>query len=101
MTAAPDPEVVDAQGASPIVGLTVATLATLRCRGGGPPFLRLGRAVRYRVDLLRQWRDERLVMSTADTSTAERKGAAPVVDADQGQANVTPIRKGRAAKRSK
>lgn len=66
-----EPEVVDTKGASSIVGLKVPTLVTLRCRGGGPPFLRIGRAVRYPVDLLRQWRDARLVTSNADTSEVE------------------------------
>jgi hypothetical protein len=39
---------------SVLLGLPVATLANWRCAGKGPPFLRVGRHVRYRrrdVDL--------------------------------------------------
>jgi predicted DNA-binding transcriptional regulator AlpA len=44
--------------AAEIVGLTRRTLETLRCRGGGPPFLKIGKAVRYRVSSLLAWLDE-------------------------------------------
>ena len=58
------PEVVDVRSASRIVGLAPATLTTLRTRGGGPPFVKLGRRVFYRVQDLRAWRDARLRSST-------------------------------------
>jgi hypothetical protein len=70
-------EALGERDAARIVGLSPATLSTLRCRGGGPPFLRLGRAIRYRVSDLRAWRDARLVTSTADTSTAEQPESKP------------------------
>lgn len=59
------PEVVGVDEAAGIVGLAAATLNTLRCRGGGPPFVKLGRRVVYRVADLRAWRDARLVTNTA------------------------------------
>ncbi|MEM7151312.1 MAG: DNA-binding protein [Myxococcota bacterium] len=59
------PEVVDVHGASFIVGLAPATLNTLRSRGGGPPYLKLGRRVFYRAADLRAWRDARLRTNTA------------------------------------
>lgn len=34
--------------AAEYLGLSPATLTTWRCRGGGPRFCRMGRAVRYR-----------------------------------------------------
>jgi hypothetical protein len=37
------------------LGLAPATLAKLRCVGGGPLFTKLGRAVVYTVDDLEQW----------------------------------------------
>lgn len=54
------PEVVDTKEAAAIVGLRPATLSTLRSRGGGPPYIKLGKAVRYRIEDLREWRDSRL-----------------------------------------
>lgn len=93
MSQADQPEVVDTNGASSISGVPVATLCTLRSRGGGPPFLRIGRSIRYRVDLLRTWRDAHLVTSTADTSAAERVDVA-------GSSKSQPAR-GRKARASK
>lgn len=69
-----DQEVVDTVGAEAVTGLSRATLASLRCRGGGPPFFKLGRRVVYPLDELRRWRDARLVRSTAEE-------APPIVDA--------------------
>ena len=37
------------------LGLAAATLAKLRCVGGGPLFTKLGRAVVYTVDDLEKW----------------------------------------------
>jgi hypothetical protein len=39
---------VDAAAAAALTGLAVATLAKLRCIGGGPEYLKLGRKVVYR-----------------------------------------------------
>ncbi len=61
-------EVVDTAGAEAITGLSRATLASLRCRGGGPPFLKLGRRVVYPLSELRAWRDARLVRSTSQVA---------------------------------
>lgn len=60
----PDDEAVDTHAAARITGLAVATLTTLRSRGGGPPFIKYGRAVRYRAEDLRAWRDARIVAHT-------------------------------------
>jgi len=44
--------------AAEILGVTVATLATWRCTGRvGIPFVRIGRAVKYRVADLEAWID--------------------------------------------
>jgi predicted DNA-binding transcriptional regulator AlpA len=32
------------------LGLTIGTLQNLRCRGEGPAYIRLGRAIRYRPE---------------------------------------------------
>ncbi len=60
------PEVLDVRRASHIVGLSPSTLNTLRSRGGGPPYVKMGRRVFYRVSDLRAWRDARLRSNTAE-----------------------------------
>lgn len=47
------------------LGLAVSTLNKWRCHGGGPVFIKMGRAVRYRAEDLDQFLIERLVDSTA------------------------------------
>ncbi len=54
-----------------VTGLAVATLETLRSRGGGPRFVRYGRrAVRYRMDDLAAWMATRSVSSTSEAIAA-------------------------------
>jgi len=55
--------------ASRYTGLAPATLEGLRCRGGGPRFIKYGRkAVRYRRSDLDAWIAERLVSSTSEAA---------------------------------
>lgn len=49
-----------------ISGLAPAILETLRSRGGGPPFVKLGRRVVYRREDLDSWLEERVRKSTSD-----------------------------------
>jgi hypothetical protein len=44
--------------------LKPTTLEAWRCRGGGPPFLKLGKAVRYRRADLENFMESRLRMNT-------------------------------------
>lgn len=44
-----------APAAAQFLGLAPATLAKLRCIGGGPPFTKLGRAVVYEMADLEEW----------------------------------------------
>jgi excisionase family DNA binding protein len=55
--------------------LAVPTLEKLRVYGGGPRFVRLGRAVRYRPADLDAWLESRVRTSTSDTgvSNSHRK----------------------------
>ena len=46
------------------LGLAVSTLNKWRCHGGGPKFLKLGRAVRYRQSDLEMFVAERVLGST-------------------------------------
>lgn len=52
-------------GASAYTGLSRSTLEKLRVFGGGPTYLKLGRAVRYRRVDLDAWLSMRLVQSTS------------------------------------
>jgi predicted DNA-binding transcriptional regulator AlpA len=52
--------------AAEYVGLSPSTLNKLRCVGGGPPFLKFGRSVRYLPEDCRAWRDARRVRHTSE-----------------------------------
>ena len=56
----------DTRGAADYVGLASSTLEKHRFFGGGPPYLKLGRTVRYRMSDLDAWLAERLVTSTSE-----------------------------------
>ena len=43
------------QDAAPIVGMSVAWLQRKRWEGGGPPYVKYDRAVRYRMEDLMAW----------------------------------------------
>ena len=47
------------------LGLATSTLAKLRLSGAGPKYLKLGRAVRYRISDLTEWQDRRIRLSTS------------------------------------
>lgn len=53
------------------LGVQAATLATWRFRGFGPPFVKVGRSVRYRLSSLEAWLETRLV----DSTSAFKRGA--------------------------
>lgn len=46
-------------------GLTQRFLEVAAVKGNGPPFVKLGRAVRYRVGDVREWIEARKVGSTS------------------------------------
>lgn len=60
--------VFDAQAAARFIGLAVATLAKLRCIGGGPAYLKLGRKVLYRRSDLAAWLNPRRVANTTEAA---------------------------------
>lgn len=49
-----------------LLGISVAYLNALRCKGGGPQFLKFGRAVAYDPADLEKWAAERRRSSTSD-----------------------------------
>jgi len=58
--------VLPTEHAAAYLGLSPKTLETLRTRGGGPPFLKLGRRVVYRKADLDTWLAARVRRSTSD-----------------------------------
>lgn len=57
--------VLNTRDAARYLGLAVSTLNKWRCHGGGPEFLKLGRAVRYRQQDLDAFLASRRLRSTA------------------------------------
>lgn len=53
------------------LGVSVAYLNALRCKGGGPVFCKLSRAVAYHPDDLEKWLVERRRTSTSDNGGAK------------------------------
>jgi hypothetical protein len=61
-------EFLDQDGAAAFIGLAGSTLATLRVRGGGPPFYKIGNRVRYDRADLDAWLSARRRVSTRESS---------------------------------
>jgi hypothetical protein len=59
---------LDSAAAAVFTGLAAATLAKLRCLGGGPAFLKLGRKVVYRRADLADWLSARRVANTTQAA---------------------------------
>ncbi len=73
-TGPPDALLNQRQTAS-LIGFSERTLECWRCRGGGPPFVKISRrAVRYRRQDMDQWVGERVQHSTSE----ELRPARPV-----------------------
>lgn len=53
-----------------LAALSIRTLESLRLRGDGPPFIKLGRAVRYRRADVLGWLSGNLRRSTSDSGKA-------------------------------
>ena len=52
--------------AANLLRLSLSWLAKARMRGDGPPYVKLGRAIRYREGALVQWMKSRLRLSTSE-----------------------------------
>jgi hypothetical protein len=55
MNLKPDEEYVDVGGAARFLSVSASFLNKLRVTGGGPPFVKIGAAVRYHVETMRNW----------------------------------------------
>jgi hypothetical protein len=63
-----DDTMLGTQAAASFTGLARATLAKLRCVGGGPKFFALGRKVSYRASDLVEWLNARRVSNTTEAA---------------------------------
>lgn len=61
---------LDEEAAAPLVGMTVSTLQKKRVTGDGPPYVKMGRSVRYRPEDLEQYVAERIRSSTSQRAAA-------------------------------
>jgi predicted DNA-binding transcriptional regulator AlpA len=53
--------------AAQVLAVSVSWLAKSRMRGDGPPFIRIGRSIRYREAELLHWMRSRQRLSTSET----------------------------------
>lgn len=70
--AMPDRFITDVE-ASQITGMSRGWFQRARWSGDGPPFVKLGAAVRYRENELRDWFAARTRRSTSDTNNGVRR----------------------------
>lgn len=62
------PEILDTPEAASFVRLSAVTMERLRIKGDGPPYCKLGKAVRYRKSDLNDWLASRLTRSTSEAA---------------------------------
>jgi hypothetical protein len=60
--------------AAEFLGVSVRTLQAWRVRGGGPPYVKIGRAVRYQRRALLLFQEQHTVTSTSEVSAREAMG---------------------------
>jgi len=63
-----DEQILDAKAAARFLGVAIATLAKMRCKGGSPTFIKAGRKILYRKADLIEWRNVRLVRNTTEAA---------------------------------
>ena len=63
----------DTPGAARRLGVSPRTLSDYRLRGGGPKWVRIARAVRYRADWLDKWADDKAVTTTSQETAQARR----------------------------
>ena len=64
-----DQAINEAQAAE-FLGVSVRTLQAWRVRGGGPPYVKIGRAVRYQRRALVSFQEKHTVSSTTQADAA-------------------------------
>ena len=66
MSVRTDERLLTAREAADFLRLSLSWLAKARMRGDGPPYVKLGRSVRYREGALVQWLKSRARLSTSE-----------------------------------
>ena len=66
MTVLTDEHLFTAREAADFLRLSLSWLAKARMRGDGPPYVKLGRSIRYREGALVQWLKSRARLSTSE-----------------------------------
>ena len=61
MTGSTDLHLIDNDEAARRLGTTAKALRVMRAKGGGPPYVKLGRSVRYRPGDIEEYLDARTV----------------------------------------
>ena len=59
-------ELMNEQAVAKQLNCQIKTMQAWRHRGGGPPFVRVGRLIRYSPDSVQKWIESRTVQSTSD-----------------------------------
>ena len=59
---------INEHAAAEFIGFTVPFLQNLRYRGGGPPYSKINKSVRYTRRRLKTWADERIRTSTSEAA---------------------------------
>lgn len=70
MTVDLKPLAVDTEGAAAITTISVSTLEKKRVRGDGPPYVKVGKSVRYLVSDLQAYLASQRVVSTSQQRAA-------------------------------
>lgn len=66
MPCIPIPRLLNTEQAANLLCLSPRTLESLRLRGGGPEFLKLGKAVRYKPQAINAWIEARRAHPTSE-----------------------------------
>jgi len=64
-------QLLDQREAARLLRLSERTMERLRLLGTGPRYVKCGRSVRYRLDLIEQWIAARTVSNTSEVSLSQ------------------------------
>ena len=82
---------VSAGEAARRIGWKASTLANARWKGSGPPYLKIGGRVRYRLCDIADWLDSQTRASTSDAAPMSSQQEATSRDADSRLPSLSPV----------
>jgi predicted DNA-binding transcriptional regulator AlpA len=71
----PLPEYVDVKGLEAYTGVSASTWNKRRLTGDTPPFIKIGKSVRYHLPTVKEWMATRVQRSTSDAAPLGNGGA--------------------------